>query len=82
MINVSVNKHGTENALSLLRRFTKKVQGSGVLNKVRGMRYSERKLSHYKIKQRALVSLSRKAEKEKLLKLGKIKEVQNRRIKK
>lgn len=70
--NVEVTRNGTENPLGLLRRFTKRVQGSGILPKVRGNRYYERTLSHYKNKMKTLESLKRRAEREELIKLGKI----------
>ena len=44
MTNVSVDKHQNESGSSVLRRFTKRVQESGVLNKVRSIRYSDRAL--------------------------------------
>jgi hypothetical protein len=53
-INVEVSKNGTENNLSLIRKFTKRVQGSGVLPRVRGLRYAQRKLSEYVRKKKAL----------------------------
>ncbi len=72
MINVEIQKGASENNTSMLRRFTKKVQGSGILNKVRSIRYSERKLSPYKVKVQRLNSLKRKGEIEELIKLGKM----------
>ena len=72
MINIEVEKNANENNVSLLRRFTKKVQGSGILPRVRSIRYSGRKLSHYKVKKSTLVSLSRKAEIMELIKMGKM----------
>ena len=74
MINVQVDKNPHENSLSILRRFTKKVQGSGVLPRVRGIRYHARTLSSYKVKQKTLASLKRKEEIKELIKLGKMPE--------
>lgn len=74
MINLEVTKNGTENNLSLIRRFTKKVQSSGVLPRVRGIRYATRKPSKYVKKKTALKVLSRRTERETLIKLGKLKE--------
>ena len=74
MINVEITKNPTENNLSVLRRFTKKVQGSGILPKVRSKRYSERDLSHYKIKKNTLKNLARKTEILELIKQGKMAE--------
>jgi hypothetical protein len=77
--NVEVIRTGSENALSLLRKFTKRVQGSGVLPRVRGLRYSERELSHYKTKMKTLKGINRRRELAELVKLGKAPEVPERR---
>ncbi len=72
MINVNIEKNATESASSVLRRFTKKVQESGVLNRVRSIKYTERNLSFYKKKKAALEKIRRQKERESLIKLGKI----------
>jgi ribosomal protein S21 len=74
MINVHVERNGTENNMSLLKRFTKKVQGSGVLPKVRSLRYSLRKQSKRSNKVMAMMKLHRKDEVEMLMKMGKMPE--------
>lgn len=73
-INVEITRNPNENALSTLRRFTKKVQSSGVLPRVRSLRYNERELSHYKTKMKTLESMKRKADIQELIKLGKMPE--------
>lgn len=70
--NVEVSRSGTENPLGLLRRFTKRVQGSGVLPRVRGIRYHERTLSHYKRKMKTLAGIKRREDRDEQIKLGKI----------
>ena len=72
--NIEVEKNSSESNASVLRRFTKKVQGSGVLPRVRSIRYSGRKLSHYKTKMKTLENLKRRADRAELIKLGKIQE--------
>ena len=72
MINIEVEKNNNENNLSLLRRFTKRVQGSGILPRVRSIRYKTRKLSAYKTKMKTLKVIKRRKEVEKLIKLGKM----------
>jgi hypothetical protein len=74
MINVEITRNGTENSMGTLRRFTKKVQGSGILPRVRSLRYNQRGLSSYKTKMKTLKSLKRKAEIMELIKLGKMQE--------
>ncbi|MEK7662358.1 MAG: hypothetical protein AAB355_02615 [Patescibacteria group bacterium] len=71
-VNVEVRKSGNENALGLLRRFTRRVQESGVLPRVRSMRYSDRPLSKFKRKKGALKVIGRRKEYERLRKLGKL----------
>jgi ribosomal protein S21 len=55
-----------------LRRFSRKVQESGIIQKVKKNRYNERALSKLKVKQGTLKKLGRRKEIEKLRKLGKI----------
>jgi len=71
MINVEVTRNPGENSLSLIRRFSRKVQNAGIIPRVRSLRFSDRKQSHYKVKQRTLKTLSRRAEMAQLVKLGK-----------
>jgi hypothetical protein len=56
----------------MLRRFTKKVQGSGILPRVRSIRYATRTESSYKKKVRTLNGLKKKANIEELIKMGKM----------
>ena len=72
MINAEVIKSGNENNVNLIRRFTKKVQGSGVLPRVRSIRYSKRKLSEYVKKKKTLKVLKRREEVAELIKMGKM----------
>lgn len=74
MINVEVVKNANENNIGIIRRFTKKVQGSGILPKVRSKRYSVRDLSFYKVKKNTIKNLKRKAEIMNLIKMGKMAE--------
>ncbi len=74
MINIEVTKSANENNIGIIRRFTKKVQGSGVLRKVRSKRYNERNMSLYNVKKKALNAIKKKEEREELIKMGKISE--------
>ena len=71
MINAEVIRNSGENAMSVIRRFTRKVQGSGVIQRKRGLRFSGRVQSHYKVKKRALTLLGRREHMAELIKLGK-----------
>lgn len=73
-VNVEVNRNPEENSLNLIRRFTKRVRGSGLLPKARTLRYATRSLSYYKKKKKALKTILKTKEIERLKKLGKIAE--------
>ena len=75
MINIEVTKGPNENNLSVLRRFQKRVQGAGVLPKVRSKRYHERVKSENVKRAKTLSYLKKKEEIAELVKLGKIQEV-------
>jgi len=72
--NVEVVKNESENSMGVLRRFTKRVQGSGILPRVRSLRYKDRNLSPNTRKKRALKKLNRRKEVDLLIKLGKMTE--------
>ncbi len=72
--NVEVTKTGTENSMGVLRRFTKRVQGAGILPRVRSLRYKQRNQSTYKRKVATLKKLNRRKEVDHLIKLGKMQE--------
>jgi len=68
---IEVKKNGNENNMNLVRRFTRKVQESGIIQKVKSKRYNKRAESKVKTKLAALKKITRKKEQERLLKLGK-----------
>lgn len=70
---IEVRKNPNENNSSILRRFSRRIQESGIIRKVKGGRYNLRKESKLKIKNSALKRLGRRREIEKLRKLGKMK---------
>ena len=72
MINAEVIKTGNENNLNLIRRFTKRVQGSGILPKVRSIRYSTRKQSEYVKKKKTLKIIKRREKVFEMIKMGKM----------
>jgi hypothetical protein len=72
MANVSVDRNQNESASSVIRRFTKRVQDAGILNRVRGLKEAKRTLSYYKQKKAALELIKRREAREKLAKLGKL----------
>lgn len=74
MINVEVERGNNENSVSVIKRFTRRVQGSGVLVRVRKNRYSERKQSEYVKKKHALKRIDKQTKMAELIKLGKVQE--------
>ena len=75
MINIEVTKGSNENNLSVLRRFQKRVQGAGILTRVRSRRYSEREKSENVKRAKTLAYLKKRAETNELVKLGKLNEL-------
>ncbi len=71
---VKVEKNNNENTTSLIRRFTKKVQGSGLVQKVRSIRFRSRPSSTLKTKREALKRIENIKNRERLVKLGKLPE--------
>lgn len=69
MIQVS-RKDSKESLENLLRRFTRKVQQSGVVTSVKSVQYFEKPISKRERRQKAIVRRARKAEKVKRMKLG------------
>ncbi len=78
-VNVEVKKNSNENALSLVRRFQKRVQESGILPRARGIRFSDRALSELKTKRAELKKLASLAKYEEAKRMGKVIERKKRR---
>ncbi len=70
-INVELIKNPNENTSSLIRRFTRRMQGSGIVRRIKSIRYNERQLSDTVTKKKTLKRIIKAAEFEKMKKLGK-----------
>ncbi len=68
---IEVKKNANESNMNLVRRFTRKVQESGIIQKVKSKRYNKRAESKIKVKAATLKKLARRKNTEKLFKLGK-----------
>jgi ribosomal protein S21 len=79
MINAEVEKNSNESNVNLIKRFTRKVQGAGILPRVRSIRYAARNQSKYVRKKMALKALNRRKDVDLQIKLGKLIEKQPRR---
>lgn len=77
--NVQVEKNNTESSANVIRRFTKRMQGSGIIPRLRKNRYYARTKSENVRKTGRLKKLTKKANYERQLKLGKIQERSGRR---
>ncbi len=70
--NAEVSKNEGESAINLIRRFSKRVQGTGLIQGTRKRRYYARAKSKSVAKKGALKRLARREEVAELIKLGKM----------
>jgi len=68
---IEVKKNNNESNMSIIRRFSRKVRDSGIVQKVKSKRFNQRSLSKLKTKEETLKRISRKKANEILFKLGK-----------
>ena len=78
MINAEVQKSGSENALSTIRKFSRRVQGTGLIKNARANRYYVRPGSKTVNKKRALKLIKRRDDYHQQIKEGKITEAPKR----
>ena len=69
-VNVSVVKHNNESSMSLVRRFSKRVLGAGIVKKVKGTRYKLREQSRNKRRASALRRVEKRKKTEEMERLG------------
>ena len=79
MITAEVTKSGNESALSTIRKFSRRVQGTGLIKNSRANRYFARDVSKTVKKKRALKLIKRRKEYSQLIKEGKVSETPTRR---
>ena len=72
MINAEVQKSGSESSLSVIRKFSRRVQGTGLIQTVRKQRYYARATSKTVGKKRALKRIQRYQDRQELIKEGKL----------
>jgi ribosomal protein S21 len=78
MINAEVSKSGSESPLSVIRKFSRKVQGTGLVQNARKRRYFARAASKTVTKKRALKRIARRNSYNQRLKEGKVVETTKR----
>ncbi len=71
-VQAQVEKNEGETTVNLIRRFSKRVQGAGLIQRVRGNRYYSRIKSREVRKKQTLKVLKRREEVAELIKLGKM----------
>lgn len=71
MVNAEVSRTGNENALATIRKFSRRVQGTGLIQRSRKRRYYSRNASKTVSKKRALKKIARREAFKKLVKEGK-----------
>lgn len=69
---VEVRRGKNESSSALIRRFSRRAQGLGLVREMRDRRYWQRTKSKNVDHKRALISLARRARYNELVKLGKI----------
>lgn len=71
-INAEITKNDGENVINMIRRFSKRVQGTGILQRVRSRRYFTRIKSGQVRRAHTLKVIKRREEVQELIKLGKL----------
>lgn len=72
-LNVDLTRKEKENTMGVMKRFTQNVRSSGVIPKLKGMKFQERKHSSLKRKNQALRRIEKTAERDFMRKMGKVK---------
>ncbi|OHA85383.1 MAG: hypothetical protein A2408_00630 [Candidatus Yonathbacteria bacterium RIFOXYC1_FULL_52_10] len=72
IVNAEVKKTGNESPVTLIKRFSRRMQSTGIIPRLKSERYFERTMSKYKVKARALKTLERRKVYDRLKKLGKL----------
>lgn len=72
--NVEITKGNgnKDNNVNLIKKFTRRVQESGIIPRVKSLRYADRNMSAYVKKTKRLKSIKNREIREEQIKLGKI----------
>ena len=70
--NVEITKGVKDNSMTLIKKFTRRVQESGIIPRVKSIRYADRNMSAYVKKVKRLKSIKNREIREEQIKLGKI----------
>ena len=81
-LNVEIERQGTENSASVMRKFSRRMIGTGIVRHMRGKRYFTRQLSTFGKKKKALRKIARREQFETLIKEGKLSDqIRGKRVK-
>lgn len=69
--NIQIKAKGKTNSVGLLKEFSQKVRTSGVIPRLKSIRYEERKPSAFRRKAEALRKIEKTEKKDRAYKLGK-----------
>ena len=78
-VNIKLERNKNEGSSSILRRFSRRMQESGIIPKKKSLKFDDRTLSPILARKAKLNKIARKAEIEKMIKLGKTPERRGRR---
>lgn len=79
MYQIVVTKHENENSRSVLKRFSKETRSRGIVRKIRKNRFEKRTVSNNIQRKQRLRALKKTEERQRLIRLGKISDVQSRK---
>ncbi len=79
IVNAEVVKNESESDVNLIRRFSKRVQGTGLIQRMRARRYYARSQSRDVRRKHTLKVIERRENMRELIKLGKVVETVPRR---
>ena len=71
-VNAEVSKNDNETPVNLIRRFSKRVQGAGLIQEMRGRRYHSRDKSRLVRRKHTLKVIKRREQVAELIKMGKL----------
>ena len=72
--NIEITKSGNDNTGAVLRKFTQRMRSSGIVQKMRKIRYRSRPLSKNVLRKDALRKIEKRETFEQLIKEGKVSE--------
>lgn len=79
-VNTEIVANNNESSASIIRRFSRRFKSSGILPKAKSLRYHNRDLSRTVQKSQTLKKNIKRAQIDKMIKLGKMKDTRKKHI--